>query len=126
MKVTNPHTMNETFAQAFNSRSLDNVLALYEPGALLRVGPGDRTLTGSSLANELATLLQAPGKMVLKTNFCIARGDLALLRADWTIVTDDGSIIASGSSAEVVRQQPDGSWRYIIDHAVGASLPRAL
>lgn len=126
MRVTNPHMMNETFAQAFNSRKLDNVLALYEPGALLRVGPGDTTLSGSGLANELGTLLQAPGMMVLKTNFCIARDELALLRADWTIVADDGSVLASGSSAEVVRRQPDGSWRYVIDHALGASLPRVV
>jgi ketosteroid isomerase-like protein len=55
-------------------------------------------------------------------NFCVVHGDLALLRADWELVGDDGRIVAAGSSAEVVRKQSDGRWLYVIDHA--AALPR--
>ena len=126
MKVMNPRMMSETFAQVFNSRDINSLLALYEPEAALRVGPSERTLTGGGLADELGALLQAPGTMVLKTNFCIERDELALLRADRAIMNSDGTIITSGSSTEIVRRQPDGSWLYVIDHAVGASLPRIL
>lgn len=126
MTVTDPHRMNEAFARAFNSRSLDGLLALYEPGAVLRVDGGDRDLTGpGQIAEALRALLQAPGRMTATNRFCIAQGDLALLRADWEIVAEGGRIVAFGSSAELVRRQPDGAWRYVIDHAMGASLPRA-
>ncbi|AOY94962.1 hypothetical protein BKK79_24255 [Cupriavidus sp. USMAA2-4] len=37
---------------------------------------------------------------------------------------DSGALALAGSSAEIVRRQPDGSWRYVVDHATGASLPR--
>ncbi|WP_211851528.1 YybH family protein [Plastoroseomonas hellenica] len=125
MAVTDPRGMNEAFARAFNSRSLDGLLALYEPGAVLRVDGSDRDLSGpGQIADALRGLLQAPGRMTSTNSFCIAQGDLALLRADWEIIDDAGAVVASGSSAELVRRQPDGAWLYVIDHAVGASLPR--
>jgi ketosteroid isomerase-like protein len=124
MKVTNPSAMNETFARAFNSRSLDNLLSLYEPDAALRVDASTETRIGlGQIAETLRGLLQIPGTMVSKNNFCVARGDLALLRADWALVADDGRVVASASTAEIVRRQADGTWLYVVDHAAGASLP---
>lgn len=125
MTVADPRRMNQAFASAFNSRSLDRLLALYEPGAVLRVDGSGRDLTGTGeIADALQALLQVPGQMISTNRFCILRDDLALLRADWEIVDGDGTAIASGSSAELVRRQPDGTWLYVIDHAAGAGLPR--
>ncbi|EAZ5200830.1 nuclear transport factor 2 family protein [Pseudomonas aeruginosa] len=117
--------MNATFANAFNSRNVGNLLALYEPGAVLRTNGGNTNLTGlEAIEGALTQLLQVPGRMASHNNFCILHGDLALLRADWELTADDGAVVASGSSAELVRMQPDGRWLYVIDHAVGAGLPR--
>jgi ketosteroid isomerase-like protein len=123
MKVTDPRTMNETFARAFNSRNISNLIALYEPGAMLRIDASDRALIGTDqTAAELSALLHVTGTMISNNIFCIEQGDLALLRADWKLVADDGGVVVSGSSAEIVRRQADGSWLYVIDHATGASL----
>jgi ketosteroid isomerase-like protein len=116
--------MNEMFARAFNSRNIDNLLALYETSAVLRVDDSGRSITGlDAIADKLGGLMQGPGRMTSRNNFCVANGGLALLRADWEVAGDDGSIVASGSSAEIVRRQPDGTWLYVVDHATGASLP---
>ena len=123
-KVNMPHEMNKTFARAFNTRDINNLMALYEENAVLRID-AEKTFTGKTvIAIELRKLLLLPGKMLSHNNFCIEHGDIALLRADHSIVNTDGATIFSGSSAEVVRQQSDGSWLYIIDHAMGATLPR--
>ena len=123
-KVNMPHEMNQTFARAFNSRDIDNLMALYEEKAVLRID-AEKTFTGkAAIAVELQKLLTMPGKMLSHNNFCIEYGDVALLRADHSIVDTDGATIFSGSSAEVVRRQSDGTWLYIIDHAMGATLPR--
>ncbi len=122
-KVYVPSEMNETFARAFNSRKLENLLALYEPDAVLLVdGSGSSSAGYDAIGNELAQLLQAPGVMVSRNNFCVVHGDIALLRADFAL-RDGDRIIASGSTAELIRKQSDGSWLYVIDHACGASLP---
>lgn len=124
-KVMSLPKMNETFARAFNSRDIGCLLALYEPTALLRTDASIGTATGwSEIGAKLAELLQLPGTMVSENNFCIQHGDIALLRADYALRDDEGVVILSGSSAEIVRQQSDGSWLYVIDHAAGASLPR--
>lgn len=124
MNVMKPELMNEAFARAFNDRNIDALLRLYEPAAVLRPDATDTTIVGTAaLADALRTLLQLPGRMVSINNFCIERDGLALLRADWTVSGHDGVMIAAGSSAEIVRRQADGRWLYMIDHAVGASLP---
>lgn len=126
-KVMSPDKMNETFARAFNSRDVDRLLALYEPAASLRTDASTATATGrSEIGAKLAELLNLAGTMVSENNFCIQHGRIALLRADYALRDTEGAVIMSGSSAEIVRQQIDGSWLYVIDHAAGASLPRIL
>lgn len=125
MKVDDPVSMNETFARAFNSGRLENLLALYERDAVLLTDAGSEGHAGAAaIANTLASLLQVPGSMRSRNNFCARQGELALLRADWEIVAPDGSLTVSGSSCELIRRQADGSWLYVIDHATGAGLPR--
>ncbi|MCT7373790.1 YybH family protein [Chelativorans salis] len=121
--ATKPEDMNPTFARAFNSRDIENLMALYEQRAQLRADETGRTHTGhAAIRAELTALLQAPGTMTSRNNFCLVFEDIALLRADW-MLEHGGQTIASGSSAEIVRRQDDGRWLYIVDHAMGASLP---
>lgn len=123
-KITDPAATNETFARAFNSRTLHNLLALYEPGAVHVGGIGAPPENGiGQISGALSALLQIPGTMVSINNFCIENAGIALLRADWKLIGADGNVVASGSTAEIVRKQPDGSWLYVIDHAAGASAP---
>ena len=42
-------------------------------------------------------------------------GDIALLRANWRVVTPDGAIISEGQSTEVAKKLPNGGWGYLID-----------
>lgn len=122
-KVTEPQLMNETFARAFNSRRIENLLSLYELGATLLVDGSGRSFTGlDAITEELTRLLTAPGTMISRNNFCVCHGDIALLRADFALRDGERTIVA-GSTAEIIRRQDDGSWLYLIDHAAGASLP---
>lgn len=126
LRVSDPKWMNQTFAACFNKRSLNDLLALYEPEAQFKGEIEGPVLQGlDAIRAQLQGLLTIPGSMQAINNFCIQQGELAMLRADWRIEADDGSIIASGSSAELVRRQPEGHWLYVIDHAVGATMPRA-
>ena len=126
MNVVDPSKMNEAFAAAFNSRNLENLLSLYEPSGILVPDDRGECYGGiDEIAGPLRGLLLVPGTMISRNNFCIVHGELALLRADWTLVGDDGATVAEGSSAEIIRRQGDGRWLYVIDHAVGASILRS-
>ncbi len=122
-KVHAPQEMNATFARAFNSRKLENLLSLYEPDAVLLVDASGSSANGlDAIGAELARLLEAPGIMVSRNNFCVVHSDVALLRADFAL-RDGDRLVASGSTAELVRRQADGTWLYVIDHAAGATVP---
>lgn len=119
--VLNPEEMNEAFAEAFNSKSIDRLLSLYEANASLCITPGGDVIHGrQSIAQELSKLLQIPGKMTSRNCFCIRNEEIALLRAEWRLQDGNGLILAEGSSAEIVRMQEDGTWLYLIDHAAGS------
>nr|WP_280921017.1 nuclear transport factor 2 family protein [Herbaspirillum sp. 1130] len=117
--------MNQAFADGFNARSMDDLMSLYEAQALVQGSPEGAVLKGNAeIRQMLSALMELPGRMTAINHFCLQCGELALLRADWHITDEAGHILASGSSAEVLRQQPEGHWLYCIDHAVGSSLAR--
>lgn len=123
--VTDPARFNETWAAAFNSGDVENMLDLYEDGAVLAVGT-DVARGKAAISAVLSGLLQAPGKIDGKNNFCLVQGDLALLRADWKLSAADGTEMMRGATSEIIRRRPDGTWVYVIDHASGASLPAVI
>lgn len=120
-KVYRPADMNETFAAMRNNGDVEALLALYEDDARLLVDASGPGFTGkAAIAEELERLVCMPGIMTSTNTFCVERGDLALLRADFAIVDEEGLTLYSGFTAEIVRLQPDGTWLYVVDHA-GAS-----
>ena len=123
--VTDPAQFNTAWAQAFNSGDVANMLDLYEDDAVLAVGT-DVVRGKAAIAAVLSGMLQAPGKIEGKTNFCLVQGDLALLRADWKLSAPDGTEMMRGATAEIIRRGADGTWLYVIDHASGASLPAVV
>lgn len=120
--VLDPSKLNATFAELVNAGDLEGLMSLYEPNALHQ---NDSTSTPDSgiaaIEQSLRGLLAVPGRMVSVNNFTLVVDDIALLRADWRIEGDSGAVLAQGSSAEVARRRSDGTWRSLIDHAIGSS-----
>lgn len=125
--VTRPQDMNPAFAEAFNSRSLERLLALYEEDAVLCADTSGAEHRGrDAIAQALGALLRLPGTMESRNNFCVVHGALALLRADYVVRDAGGTPIAQGGTAELVRRQAAGHWLYVVDHAAAMALPSAF
>jgi uncharacterized protein (TIGR02246 family) len=111
-----PAELHELFRTAFNRGDLDALAALYEPAATLIVDGA----AVQGIENIRATLqgwLSRKTQMALSTRSVIESTDgLAVLHGVWTVrSTEQGSPQAQGVSTEVVRQQPDGTWLFVID-----------
>ena len=120
MKVWHPEEMNPAFAAAVNSGNVENLLALYEPDALLASRPGERARGTDEIRAALEGLLALGGTMESQNVYCMQVEDIALLQAEWRLVTttpDASPQELRSRTAEVVRRQPDGSWLYVVDHA---------
>ena len=123
MKVHNPKDMNTAFAEAFNAGNIDDLVALYEPDAVLVPKPGQVVEGIPAIRAALQELLALKGHMQSENQYALIQGNTALLRARVRLVAtapDGSSIEINNHTAEVVRRQPDGSWLYILDHPYGA------
>ena len=114
-----PAGINAAFAAGYNARDVDALAALYERDAVVTNPDGSMAMAADDIRAHLEHLVALGGSMTSRNRYAIPNGDLALLGADWEVVFDDGRDPVSGRSAEVVRRQSDGTWRYVLDHPNG-------
>ena len=78
----------------------------------------------SAIRKALTEYVAMEPTIQLTTRRVVQAGDAALLVADWRFhgtAADGGDVATSGTSIEVARRQPDGSWCYPIDLPYGLS-----
>ena len=118
MLAYRPADLHPLFVSAFNRHDVDGLATLYEPSATLVVG-GKCVMGAELLRAALTAWLAGRGRMTLVTRSVVESPDgLAVLHGQWTIELpgDNGATRATqGMSTEVVRQQPDRTWRFVID-----------
>ncbi len=124
MPARKPEECDTLLIEAANRGDLEAAMALYEPNASF-VQESGQVVTGLAAIREVMQ-----GFLALKPKFTIevkavqsGNGDLALLRAKWSMAgtgPDGKPVTMSGNSTEVVRRQSDGTWRFVIDNPRGA------
>jgi uncharacterized protein (TIGR02246 family) len=114
-----PAGINAAFATGYNRRDVDGLASLYERDAVVTNPDGSVAAGADAIRAHLEHLVELGGLMTSRNRYAIPNGDLALVGADWEVVFTDGREPVSGRSAEVVRRQPDGTWRYVLDHPMG-------
>ena len=118
LPATTPEQLHVLFDDAVNAHDLDALLDLYEPNPLGADLEGKAVRGIAAMRHFLADLVAVAQNIDTTTRKVIATDDIALLSGSWLahIRTPDGEdLTAEGSSAEVARRQPDGTWRFVID-----------
>lgn len=113
--VQAPEDMSPTLATAFNAHDLDAMAALYEDEAILIDETGAEHQGVEAIKAVLKDMLDAGGVMTSTPRRALIVGDIALSGAHWRLEPRDGGEPLEGRSLEVLRRQPDGGWRYLID-----------
>jgi uncharacterized protein (TIGR02246 family) len=113
MPANNPAEIHTLFLDAFNRGDVEELVALYEPSAVLVTRAG--TVVGHPAIREAYHhMLADGGRMELATRAVIEFAEcLAMLHASWTY--HRRGTATPGVSTEVVRRQSDGSWLFVID-----------
>lgn len=111
--------MHRTFQDAFNRHDLPAIVSLYEPDAVMR-GPSGPVQGSSAIEERYRNFFTAKPTIEIETLAVTRAGNLALLHGKWSLQgsTPDGATFQSeGRNSEVVRQQADGGWLFVIDNA---------
>jgi uncharacterized protein (TIGR02246 family) len=124
MSATIPADVDRLFAEALSRGDLEAAVACYEPDACYIDASGTRAEGHDQIRAALAELLTLNPTLDCYEIDVVENGDLAVLRARWTFAgTDDSGefFTSQGRSIEIVRRQPDGTWKFTIDLPSGAS-----
>jgi len=124
MPARKPEECDLLIAEYINAGNLDAAVDLYEPNATLLAGPGN-TATGQAAIREvLKGMLAAKPRITMKVPIVLVNGELALLVSDYTLAmtgADGKPTTITARGTEVVRRQPDGTWRFVIDNPTGTA-----
>ena len=118
MAVTSPDKLNERYNALFRVADLENLMALYEPDAVLSPAPGKELRGHAEIRAQIKQLLKLRGELISTQLSCVRQGNIALLQARWSFSgkgPTGSSVVMGGVSAKVARRGVDGEWRYAID-----------
>jgi len=123
MTARTPEEVHQRWLQAINDGDLDALMGLYEPEATGVFGPGQVATGLAAIREGNQQFLALRPRFELRVAQVLVAGDLALLLSPWSMTGTgpDGAELASrGTTSDVVRRQPDGTWRFIIDNPLGS------
>lgn len=127
MPAYKPEECDLLLFEVIEAGDLDAAVALYEADAVFVVSP-DQVVTGQAAIREVLQGMMATnatGKIDEVTVVPSADGSVAFTRAKGssTMPGPDGKPVTTEfHSIEVVRKQPDGTWRITIDDPSGVGL----
>jgi ketosteroid isomerase-like protein len=108
-----------TLAAAFNTGNVATVMNMYDVTGIIVPEPGKPVSGKEKFEEAIKAILSIKGKMEIKTVYCLQSGNIAVGRSEWNI-KDGNEVKISAKGIEVMRQQADGTWKIVVDHAFGA------
>lgn len=120
MKAMQPRAIADCVSHYLKLGDIEGILSMFHPDCCLVFPRGAAPRTGLVAVRESFEMFvdQRP-TIVSDVKGELINGDTALLTADWRIEDDQGNVLDSGTSMEVAKQKPDGSWVYFLDCPFG-------
>ena len=122
MRHTNPQQTIAEFSNLLAAGDLPGLLGLYEADATFSPEPGCTVSGTAAIRAALEPFLALRPKMTGEVRKVLVAGDTALVINRWHLRGTGPSgeqIELAGTSADVLRQGADGSWRIVIDDPWG-------
>ncbi len=122
MSKGTPEQVLKSIVDGINAGNIDALMPLYEPQAAFASQPGSLSHGLSGVREALSGFISMKGKLDLKVTRVLEVSDLALVATVWSFngTGPDGKPVKlAAKSADVLRRQSDGSWRFVIDNPWG-------
>ncbi|HEX2689560.1 MAG TPA: nuclear transport factor 2 family protein [Kofleriaceae bacterium] len=119
MAITKPEDFYPALVDAYQSRSVDAMVALYDPKAVFVIKPGRVTDGPAELRTALQRMIDLRGRINIQPRSFIRSDNTILVLGSFTLTghkRDGSPVELGGRFADVLRQQPDGSWQLAVDN----------
>jgi uncharacterized protein (TIGR02246 family) len=116
----NPADVYPSLSKAFNAGDLDAIVGCYEPEACF-VSKSGRAYRGAVELRDLYRAMLSNRRQVrLDVRKIIpSGGNLALVIVEWTEWTTGETKHWGATATDIVRKQPDGTWKLALDIPYG-------
>ena len=116
-----PEQVLKSIVDGINTGNLDALMPLYEPEAAFATQPGSLSHGLPGVREALAGFIAMKGKLDLNvTRVLKQRSGPRTTVWSFTGTGPDGEPVKlAAQSADVLRRQADGSWRFVIDNPWG-------
>jgi uncharacterized protein (TIGR02246 family) len=121
-KNMTPEEVLSSVVKGINTGNLDSLMMLYESNACFATQPGQLAKSPESISQSLRNFINMNGKLDLKVKRVLQASDLALVITEWSFSgtgTDGKPVNMAARSSDVLRQQANGAWRFVIDNPWG-------
>lgn len=122
--VTSLDQLNLAFADRFNARDLDGLVALNTDEVVFVPAPGVPVQGAAAVRGALEQFLGLNLPISMNVRHVFQSGNTGLAIADWTITGTgpDGSEVAmAGTTADVATYDEQTGWRYVVDNPFGTA-----
>jgi uncharacterized protein (TIGR02246 family) len=119
-----PEELLESIVSGINTGNLEGLMGLYEPDAAFATRPGSLNHGLPGIGEALAGFIAMRGTLDLNVTRVLEASDLALVTTIWSFTgtgPDGEPVKLAAQSADVLRRQTDGSWRFVIDNPWGTA-----
>jgi uncharacterized protein (TIGR02246 family) len=119
----NPADVYSAYLKAFNAADIDATLACYESQACFLARSGRAARGAAELREVYRVTFSNKPQMKFNIRKVVPAGDdLALVVVEWRskAVSPAGEVkLWSGTATDIVRRQPDGAWKLVVDNPYG-------
>ena len=122
MSTATPEQVLESIVLGINSGDLGSLMSLYESEAAFAAEPGRLAHGLPGVGDALTGFIAMNGTLDLEVTRVLEVDDLALVIGVWSFDgtgPDGESVRLEARNADVLRRQPDGTWRFVIDNPWG-------
>jgi uncharacterized protein (TIGR02246 family) len=111
MSAKTPEEVDQLFVKFMKEGDVDSVIDLYDPEVTFVNQAGEIKKGRSAIREELGRFAETKQVFQFNIKKIIQNGDYALVHNQWEMITPKKM---TGYAMEVMRRQPDGSWRFFI------------
>ncbi|MGH7882779.1 MAG: YybH family protein [Candidatus Dormibacteraceae bacterium] len=113
-----PEELNRFFEERLNAGDVEGLVTLYESEATLSSVTGEVVSGTEAIRRQLEQLIARKPRIKGTPRAALRCGELALTSTKFSGQSTDSEgqrVEINGTTAEVARRQPDGTWQWVID-----------
>ncbi len=111
-----PSDIAACVAEFLKAGDLEGIVSMFHPDCQIFFPPTEPPILGLEGARSVFTdFVKIRPTLISNITSEIINGDIALLHGNWSILDQDGNLLAEGNSTEVAKKFEHGGWGYLID-----------